>query len=137
MSSVFYRSPKHTYPRVARGEGVYLYDPQRQELEVVATGDLRGPVSDAALAQHWISESAAIIVVAAVPSRTTRKYGERGYRYVHMEAGHAAQNVYLQAASLGLGTTTVGAFHDERVQTVLALPEEVQPLCLLPLGYPR
>jgi len=118
-------------------EGIYRYDPQGQELELVATGDRRGPLSDAAFAQHWINESAAIIAVAAVPSRTTRKYGNRGVRYVHMEAGHAAQNVYLQAVSLGLGTTTVGAFYDDRVRTVLTLPEEVQPLCLLPLGYPR
>lgn len=118
-------------------EGVYRYDPQGQELEVVATGDRRGPLSDAALSQHWIGESAAVIVVAAVPARTTRKYGERGYRYVQLEAGHAAQNIYLQAVSLGLGTTTVGAFHDDRVKAVLAMPEEVQPLCLLPLGRPR
>lgn len=116
--------------------GVYLYHPRQHELESIAPGDRRRELSDAALTQGWISKAAAVIVLAAVFSRTTMKYGERGHRYVHMEAGHAGQNVYLQATLLGLGTTTVGAFHDERVKTVLELPEEAQPLCLLPIGFP-
>ena len=97
--------------------------------------DRRRQLSDAAFAQRWIGKAAAVIVLTAVFRRTTRKYGERGQRYVHLEAGHAAQNVYLQATSLGLGTTTVGAFRDARVQAVLELPEEAQPLCLLPIGF--
>jgi SagB-type dehydrogenase family enzyme len=105
-------------------------------LEGVLPDDRRRQLSDAALAQAWIGTAAAVIVLTAVFRRTTRKYGERGHRYVHLEAGHAAQNVYLQAASLGLGTTTVGAFHDERVKAVLELPQEAQPLCLLPIGFP-
>jgi SagB-type dehydrogenase family enzyme len=116
--------------------GVYLYHPRQHELESIAPGDRRRELSDAALTQGWISKAAAVIVLAAVFRRTTMKYGERGHRYVHMEAGHAGQNVYLQATLLGLGTTTVGAFHDERVKTVLELPEEAQPLCLLPIGFP-
>ena len=116
--------------------GVYLYHPQQHELDKIVAGDRRRELSDAALAQGWIRMAAAVIVLAAVFRRTTRKYGERGHRYVHLEAGHAAQNVYLQATSLGLGTTTVGAFHDERVKAVLELPAEAQPLCLLPIGFP-
>jgi SagB-type dehydrogenase family enzyme len=116
--------------------GVYRYDPTGHALERVALEDRRRQLSDAALAQGWIRSAAAVIVLTAVFRRTTRKYGERGHRYVHLEAGHAAQNVYLQAASLGLGTTTVGAFHDERVKAVLELPPEAEPLCLLPVGRP-
>jgi len=116
--------------------GIYLYDPRGHVLEGVLPDDRRRQLSDAALAQTWIGKAAAVIVLTAVFRRTTRKYGERGHRYVHLEAGHAAQNVYLQSTSLGLGTTTVGAFHDERVKAVLELPQEAQPLCLLPIGFP-
>lgn len=116
--------------------GVYLYDSRDHALEMVAPGDRRRQLSDAALAQGWIRTAAAVIVLTAVFPRTIRKYGQRGRRYVYLEAGHAGQNVYLQAASLGLGTTTVGAFHDERVKAVLELPQEAEPLCLLPVGRP-
>ncbi|MEM2961284.1 MAG: nitroreductase family protein, partial [Candidatus Bathyarchaeia archaeon] len=60
----------------------------------------------------------------------------RGIRYVHMEAGHAAQNICLQATAMGLGTVTVGAFHDDQVKLVLGLPENEQPLYIMPLGSP-
>jgi len=53
------------------------------------------------------------IVIAAVYERTTDRYGERGVQYVHMEAGHAAQNLYLEATALNLGMVSIGAFNDE------------------------
>jgi SagB-type dehydrogenase family enzyme len=65
--------------------------------------------------------AAAVFAVSAVYKRTTAKYGERGIRYVHMEAGHAAQNLLLQATVLGLGSVLVGAFTDERVRQILML----------------
>ena len=95
--------------------GLYLYHPQQHDLEKVVAEGRRRELSDAALAQGWIRTAAAVIILTAVFGRTTRKYGERGHRYAHLEAGHVAQNVYLQATSLGLGTTTVGAFHDEEL----------------------
>jgi SagB-type dehydrogenase family enzyme len=73
-------------------------------------------------------------VVAAAHERTTRKYGQRGVRYVHMEAGHAAQNIHLQAVALNLGTVVVGAFDDDKVKIIVNLSGDEQPLCLLPIG---
>ena len=66
--------------------------------------------------------------------RTTRKYGERGVRYAHMEAGHVAQNICLQAAALNLAATPVGAFRDDEIRQVLQMAPEAEPLYLLPVG---
>ncbi len=77
------------------------------------------------------------IVIATVYERTAKKYKGRADRYVHMEVGHAAQNVHLQAVALELGTVVVGAFDDAEVKEVLALGTDEEPLCLMPVGKPR
>ena len=114
--------------------GVFRYRPSKQLLEPVGAGDRRAALSRAALSQTWIAESAVVIAVTAVARRTTWKYGERGRRYVYLEAGHVAQNICLQAVSLGLGVTPVGAFKDDEVKAVLALAAEAEPIYLLPVG---
>ena len=88
--------------------GIYNYRPQGHELDQVAGEDVRAEQCAAAIDQECVVDGAAVLVFAAVYERTTLKYGERGVRYVHMEVGHAARNVYLQAVSLGLGTVVVG-----------------------------
>jgi SagB-type dehydrogenase family enzyme len=114
--------------------GIYSYNPHEHELRRIADGDARAELSKAALGQSSIKNAAAVLVLSALYERTTVKYGERGFRYVHMEAGHAAQNVFLQAVSLDLGTVVIGAFQDERVRAVLHLSEQEQPLYLMPVG---
>jgi SagB-type dehydrogenase family enzyme len=101
--------------------GLYRYRPQTHDLILIAAGDKRPAISQAALDQDAVQEAAAVLVLAAVYERTTVKYNERGIRYVYMEVGAAAQNVYLQAVSLKLGTVYIGAFHDEQVKQVLNL----------------
>ncbi|MEA3459135.1 MAG: SagB/ThcOx family dehydrogenase [Chloroflexota bacterium] len=115
-------------------EGVYKYNPHRHELCKVLDGDKRVELARAALEQDWVKEGAVDIVLTAVYERTTVRYGQRGTRYVHMEAGHAAQNVYLQAVALNLGTVVVGAFYDDQVKKVLRLPKEEHPLYIIPVG---
>ncbi|MGB5338669.1 MAG: SagB/ThcOx family dehydrogenase [Gammaproteobacteria bacterium] len=114
--------------------GVYHYQPDANRLTRTRAGDQRRPLANSALAQTWIAEAPAVMVFTAVYARTTRKYGERGVRYVHMETGHAAQNLFLQAEALGLDTVVVGAFRDDQLADVLALPEDVEPLMLMPVG---
>lgn len=97
-------------------KGAYKYNPHNHELVKVKHGDVKNELTLAALGQYWLRKGAAVIVLSAVYERTTKKYGERGNRYVHMEAGHAAQNIYLQAHSLNLGTVVMGAFWDEAVK---------------------
>jgi SagB-type dehydrogenase family enzyme len=114
--------------------GIYHYLPSGHQLELIADGDRRRELCAAALEQQCAAEGAAVFVFAAVARRTTRKYGERGVRYVHIEVGHAAQNLALQATALGLGTVTVGAFDDAAVMRLLHLPEGEAPLYLMPVG---
>lgn len=114
--------------------GVYRYDAPRNKLDKTADGDRRSEMSIAAAGQDWIAQAAAILVVAANYRRTAAKYGARAERYVHIEAGHAAENVYLQATALGLGTTDVGAFEDAKVKKVAGLPASEEPVLLLPIG---
>ena len=116
------------------GQGVYKYRPQQHELVKVSDENVRNELTAAALGQDCVGESAIVIVFSAVYERTTRKYHERGIRYVHMEAGHAAQNVFLQAVSLNLGMVVVGAFMDEEVKKILNMPDRESPLYILPVG---
>jgi SagB-type dehydrogenase family enzyme len=116
--------------------GVYRYLPASHEMVLVAPGLQREKLGAATRGQDWIATAAAIMCIAAVFPRTTAKYGARGRGYVYVEAGHAAQNLMLQAVALGLGATMVGAFDDEAVTRLLQLGAEETPLCLLPLGTP-
>lgn len=117
--------------------GVYQYIPQRHEITLTVLGDRVSNLSAAALNQSWVADARINIVIAAVYERTTDRYGERGVQYVHMEAGHAAQNLYLEATALNLGMVSIGAFNDEQVQKVCELPKEQKPLYVIPIGHPR
>jgi SagB-type dehydrogenase family enzyme len=114
--------------------GVYRYRPGIHQLVKTMEGDKRAELASAALGQSWVEEGAISIVFTAIYEVTTVKYGERGIRYVHMEAGHAAQNLCLQATALGLGIVTVGAFNDEQLAELLNLPGDRQPLYVIPVG---
>lgn len=114
--------------------GIYHYRPERHELVLIKAGDLRPELTRSALGQDCVGDAAAMILFAAVYARTSGKYGQRAARYVHMEAGHAAQNVCLQATALGLGTVTAGAFADDEVKRVMALPDNHDPIYMLPVG---
>lgn len=114
--------------------GVYRYEPSDNTLEMTVKGDKRQSVGQAALSQMWLADAPAIIVIAAIYERTTQKYGERGIRYVHNEAGSADQNLFLQAVSLGLEAGTIGAFEDDDVARAVSLPSETKPLLLVGIG---
>lgn len=118
----------------ALGAGIYKYNPDRHALSKIVEGDQRTALYRAALNQHVVKNASAVIVFCAVYHRTTVKYGQRGIRYVFMEAGHSAQNVCLQAVSLNLGTVTIGAFNDDRVKKVLRCQTDEEPLYMMPVG---
>lgn len=115
-------------------EGVYKYSPRDHLLVKTIDQDKRKELSRAALGQSPVSSAPAVLVFCAVYERVTGKYGERGVRYVHMEAGHCSENVYLQCESLDLKTVSIGAFRDEMVRDVLNLEKNEAPLYLMPVG---
>ncbi len=100
----------------------------------VGAEDLRRSLADAAYGQTFVAGAAVSLIFAAVYQRTTTRYGERGVRYVHMDVGHAAENVHLQAEALGLGSVAVGAFDDGAVAAVLHLPDDHKPVYLVSVG---
>jgi SagB-type dehydrogenase family enzyme len=114
--------------------GIYKYRPAGHELLQVAEGDHRAQLAAAALDQDCVKQAPASIVIAAVYERTARKYGDRARRYVHIEVGHAAQNVFLQAVALKLAAVPAGAFDDDQVRSVLGMERNEQPLYILPIG---
>jgi SagB-type dehydrogenase family enzyme len=129
-----------TYPLelfVMTGEGLFHYLPAKHSLEKLRERDLRGELALAAWGQEFVQAAPLTLVFAAQFSRTTGRYGERGVRYVYMEAGHAAQNVHLEAEALGLGSVAVGAFDDDSVSKVLGLPSELEPIYMVVTGYCR
>jgi SagB-type dehydrogenase family enzyme len=123
---------------VVTADGTYHYLPADHALNLVAAGDLRPGLWQVALRQEAVRQAPAVFVIAAVYERTERKYGPgRTPRYVQLEAGHAAQNLLLQAVALDLGAVPIGAFDDAGVQATLSLPADHRPLYLIPVGHPR
>ncbi len=117
--------------------GLYHYDPSGHSLASVKTADMRKVVSEAGLGQASLRDAALVIALTGVPERTTVKYGKRGEGYVMIEAGHIAQNVLLQAVSLGLGAVPVGAFYDDRLNALLEIDGgKENSLYLIAVGRP-
>ena len=117
-------------------EGVFRYSPVGHRLVTLAKGDMRQQLSAAALGQRSVASAALAFVITGEHQRMRAKYGERAQLYVHLEAGHVAQNIHLQAVALGLGSVPVGAFREAEVSRVLGLAEEETPLYIIPVGYP-
>ncbi len=117
--------PFEIYLVVNRAEGIdsgiYHYLVSDHALEQIKSGNFKKDINAAGLQQDMLGEAAATFILAAVVDRTRSKYGERGYRYIYMEAGHISQNIALQAVSLGLGSVPVGAFFDDKVNELISV----------------
>lgn len=117
--------------------GVFHYFPSSHSLKEISDKDLRSALSRAALWQEALTRAAVNFVITCVYDKICWKYGERGMRYAHIEAGHIAQNIHLQAVCLGLGSAPIGAFSDTAVQKALYLPKDNIPLYIIPVGHPE
>lgn len=116
--------------------GIYRYIEQEQSLVMVKEGDYSRDLARACLDQSWVEQAPVNVIVVAQYRKTTNWYGERGLRYIYMEAGHIGQNIYLAATEAGLGTVAIGAFYDEEVAELLGLGKEYLVLYIFPLGKP-
>lgn len=117
-------------------EGAYHYLAKDHALRRTLNQDVRQGLAHCSWKQMFIADAPVVLVMTAEYERTTKRYSDRGIHYVHMDAGHAAQNVYLQAEALGLGTVVVGAFVDDAISRTLGLPSRHRPLYLMPIAYP-
>ncbi|MCX8092929.1 MAG: SagB/ThcOx family dehydrogenase [Candidatus Goldbacteria bacterium] len=115
-------------------KGIYKYNPYSHSIIYLVEGDKRQQLCAASLFQDSVKKAQIVIVITAIFDRTTKVYGNRGIMYVHMEAGHCGQNIYLQAEALGLGTVAIGAFRDNDVKNILPVSKNEQPLYIFPVG---
>jgi SagB-type dehydrogenase family enzyme len=122
---------------IAKEDGLFRYITNGHKLIKISDKDPRPFLQSAALFQAPVGKATVDIIICAVYGRVTSKYGERGIRYVDIEAGHVAQNIHLQAVSLGLVSVPIGAFDDGAVRRVLKLPEEESPIYIIPVGYKK
>ena len=117
---IFVRNIKNLKP------GLYHYLLQNHSLELIKTGDFSDSLMKAGLYQTSLKEADMVIALSAVPGRMEWKYGNRTIRYIHIEAGHIAQNVLLQSTSLGLGAVPIGAFEDNKIDQLLGIDGKTQ-----------
>lgn len=117
--------------------GIYHYRPGGHEIAELAAGDRRAELAAISMNQDCVRLSAISIVFATVIARTEAKYGANAVAFVDMEAGHAAQNVALQAVALGLGSVMIGAFDPAALTKLLQLPTEHLPRYYAAVGRPR
>ena len=115
--------------------GIYLYQSETHQLMRVVEGDTRSEISEAAFNQSHFETASAAIIYSAIFERTMVKYGQRGReRYVCMDLGHSAENVYLQAYALNIGTCAIGAFTDLWLKKACGMTRAEEPIYIMPLG---
>lgn len=130
------RYPLELY--VATPSGFFHYEPREHQLERRAPGDIRPVISKAARGQKQILQSPAVFIFTAVFERMSKTPDDpRAARSIHLEAGHAAQNLLLQAVVLGLGGVPMGGFDDAQLREGLSLPADRRPVYMVAVGQPR
>jgi SagB-type dehydrogenase family enzyme len=127
------------YPHRVDGlqPGVYRFWPERAELEQIKSGDQRVAAAGLSLGQNLAGNACVTFSMIGDLERAARTYGDRGYRYVHFEAGAIGHRLYLAAEAFGLGATGIGAFYDDEVHRHLNLvPNQGQVVYHFAIGYP-
>jgi SagB-type dehydrogenase family enzyme len=117
--------------------GVYQFWRTPAELELIKAGDQRVIAAGLSLAQDLAGNACVAFSMIGDLERASRAHGDRGYRYVHFEAGAMGHRLYLAAEAFGLGATGIGAFYDDEVHSYLNVtPEQGQVVYHFAIGYP-
>ncbi|HQJ10045.1 MAG TPA: SagB/ThcOx family dehydrogenase [Deltaproteobacteria bacterium] len=133
--------PCFLYAAVGKGmvagieAGLYQYVPEGHSLSLISPGDIRDEIARSCLSQTWMAHAPVNIVICSDYGRITGKYGERGIRYAMIEAGSISQNIFLEAAALGLSAGIVGAYIDDELIRDMGIPKSHTPLLVMPVGY--
>jgi len=117
-------------------EGLYVYQPEKHELSLVIGKDLRNSVFNASFNQRVVQKAPCTFMLAGNPKKVEAKYRNRGEKFTDIETGHIAQNIHLQAVTLGLGSVPIGVMDDKTIAQVCKLPENMEVLYLIPVGRP-
>lgn len=122
---------------IVKNDGVWQYVPKKHALKLVMEGDVRGQLSAAALDQTMPKDAPINVVIIANYNKITPKYGERGIMFAHIEAGHIAQNLMLEAVALGLVSVPIGGFDPTKTNQLFSLSPQQAVLYIIPLGYKK
>ena len=120
----------------ATPQGVFVYNADGHSLEQIFGQDIRESLARAALDQSFVAQASCDIIIAGSVKKLAAKYHSKARRYMLMEAGHIAQNILLQTTSLGLAAVPIGAFDVNKVRKICGLPMTLEPLYIIPIGYP-
>jgi SagB-type dehydrogenase family enzyme len=118
-------------------EGCYYYAPQAQELRQIRFKNFRSELHYLCLGQDLGRDAGAVIFHTADLEQAVQKYGDRAYRYLHLDAGHLGQRLNLGAIQLNVGVSGIGGFFDDQVNEVLGIPEDEAVLYITTLGRPQ
>lgn len=119
---------------LVKSDGLWVYLPKKHALKKVSGKNMRNDLTTACLGQGAVRRAPISIVITADYSVIARKYGDRAKRYTHFEVGHAAQNILLEAVSLGLGAVPIGACRDSAIDKLFGLPKNLATLYVIPIG---
>ncbi len=120
-----------------KGYGMFHYNSNKHSLDLINQEDICMELGESSWDQTFICEAPLSIIICGDFKKIKRRYGDRGIRYTYIEVGHCAQNIHLEAVALGLGSVPIGAFEDQKVKKVLDLPDNLEPLYIIPIGYPK
>ncbi|MBD3331975.1 SagB/ThcOx family dehydrogenase, partial [candidate division GN15 bacterium] len=117
-------------------QGLYHFNPEDSSLSRLESGDVSDQLSATSESQDWVGPAPATLILSARFPRVTAKYADRGYRYAYIECGAIAQNIYLQTTALGMGTVTVGAFNDQKLNEFLDVDGVREAgILIMPIGH--
>jgi len=118
-------------------QGIYHFRPYAFDLELIKSGDFSRDLAQAALGQDMVAHAQATFIWTAVVERSKWKYRQRAYRYIYLDAGHIAQNLYLAGTASGLGICGIGALLDDAVNALIGVDGvEETVLYMAAAGWP-